>query len=109
MKINIWSLLFLAGCAHHSTSEQAREKLDSRWEDEIGKATKSELIEDFGNPEWCRSDDLGVESCRFYRSKGRKWLGEKKMEKSHYSTFDEILVDFDSSGKLKTFKANAQR
>ena len=102
-------VILASGCAHKSTSAEARDRIESKWEDRVGKATKIDLIEDFGTPEWCRRDDAGEESCRFYRRKGMKWIGESKHERSYYSTYDEILVDFDGSGKLKSFKANAQR
>lgn len=105
----LFIVLVLAACAHKETSTAARKKLDSKWEGAVGEATKSELIEDFGTPEWCRKDDAGEESCRFYRRKGTQWIGEKKTDRKHYSAYDEILADFDSTGKLKSFKANAQR
>lgn len=107
--IIILVLVGMSGCAHKETSSEARSQLDSRWESQLGSATKSELIEDFGTPEWCRKDDSGEESCRFFRPKGTKWIGAHKMDRSYYSAFDEILADFDSVGKLKAFKANAQR
>ncbi len=101
--------IFLAGCAHKESSADARKRLDSKWEEQLGQATKSELIEDFGSPEWCRKDDAGEESCRFYRRKNTQWVGEKKTDRKAYSAYDEVLADFDSTGRLKTFKANAQR
>ena len=103
------AVFLLAGCVHKETSADARKALDSKWEEQLGQATKSELIEAFGSPEWCRKDDSGEESCRFFRRKGTVWIGEKKTEKKYYSTFDEILADFDGTGKLKSFKASSQR
>lgn len=107
--IGVLAILFMFGCAHRESSKEARAKLDAQWESQIGAATKSELIEGFGTPEWCRKDDSGEESCRFYRRKGTQWVGAKKLDKTYYSAYDEILVDFDGQGKLKNFKANAQR
>lgn len=103
-------LSLLCSCAHHETSRDASKALQFKWESELGKATKAELVEDFGTPDWCRSvESAGTESCHFYRRKGTHWVGEKKVEKHPYVTFDEIFADFDSSGLLKSFKAQAQR
>lgn len=109
MKYVFIVMVVIAGCAHKETSSQIRARLDSRWESQLGSATKSELIEDFGIPDWCRKEESGEESCRFFKRKGTQWVGEKKTEKRYYSTYDEILADFDNQGKLKNFKTNAQR
>jgi hypothetical protein len=100
----------LSSCAHkETTSADAKKALVGRYEERIGKATKEDLIEDFGNPEWCRpQEETGNETCRFYRKKDTKWMGGKK-DRVHYEAYDQIFADFDSSGVLKTFKASAQR
>ena len=44
--------LALSSCAHNkeTTSADAKKALVGQYEDRIGKATKEDLIEDFGNP-----------------------------------------------------------
>lgn len=101
----------VAGCASKQTasSTDVKKELETKWEKRVGSATKSDFVEDFGDPEWCRpSEDTGTETCRFYKKKGTKWMGEKT-DRKHYEAFDEIVADFDSKGVLRSFKANAQR
>jgi len=102
-------VLAMAGCGSSPTrSTDVREDLDGEWKDRVGKATKSDLIEKFGNAEWCRPQESGSETCRFYRKVGTKWTGEK-LDRKHYEQFDEVVADFGSDGKLRAYKANAQR
>ena len=96
-------------CSHQQTATQAREALESRYTPRIGKATKQDIMEEFGNPEWCKLDDSGSETCRFILKKGVKWVGTDNTDKTELMQFDQITAQFDSDGVLRSFKANAQR
>ena len=91
------------------SSTEAQEKLHETWSAKVGSATKSELVEHFGNAEWCRKDEIGEETCRFYKKKGTVWMGDDKRDKKSYESFDEVVATFDTKGVLKTYKSNAQR
>ncbi len=88
---------------------EAKKHLDEKYTALVGKATKQDLISDFGNPEWCRMEDNGLEVCRFYRKKGTKWIGEEGRDKKSVSRYDQIIADFDSKGILKAFTSSALR
>ena len=114
MKILLMTLvvcfLFLSGCAgKKASSEEARKELESKWNPQVGKATKTEFVEQFGDAEWCKPDEnSGEEVCRFYLKKGTKWIGDKK-DRKHFEQGDDIVANFDGSGILKSLKAKAQR
>ena len=111
MKPVMLSLVFLLSlnCASKKiNTSDAKQELEDKYSKQIGTATKSDFMEQFGNAEWCRPQPSGDETCRFYLKRGTRWLGEKRDRKS-YEQFDEIVADFDSAGKLKSFTANAQR
>jgi len=100
----------VAGCSHSKmTSGEAQEQLQEKWSAKVGSATKSDLMEQFGNAEWCRADAIGEETCRFYKKKGTVWLGDDKRDKKSYESYDEVVAVFDAKGILKSYKANAQR
>ncbi len=104
-------IAILAGCSGKKTtsSTEARTEMESKWAPMVGKATKTEFVEQYGDAEWCKPiEDTGEETCRFYLKKGIKWVGDKKDHK-HFEQGDNIVADFDSKGVLKTFKAAAQR
>lgn len=107
----VMAAVFLASCASKPiTSREAREKLEQDFSSKVGSATKTDLIESFGNPEWCKVETTGTESCRFYRKKGTKWIGEKQQkDKKPVEMGDQIIADFDKDGILRSFKASAQR
>lgn len=110
--ISVFSLaLLLTGCASApETSKKAQEKLEQNFTDKIGSATKTDLVEYFGNAEWCKVEESGGETCRFYRKKGTKWIGEKDIkDKKALETGDQIIAEFDRDGILRGFKASAQR
>ena len=72
--------------------------------------TKTDLIETFGSPEWCKMEESGSETCRFYRKKGTRWIGDKKQkDKKPIETGDQVIAEFDKEGILRSFKASAQR
>lgn len=89
-------------------TSDARKELEDRYMRRVGTATKSDFIQEFGAPNWCRPQNTGEETCRFYKKLGTKWMGDAS-NRSHYDQFDEMEVDLDTDGKLKGFKANAQR
>lgn len=103
--------LILAACASTpETTQQAQHKLEKNFGDKIGFATKPDLVEYFGHAEWCQLEDSGRETCRFYRKKGTKWIGEKEQkDKKALETGDQIIAEFDREGVLRSFKASAQR
>ena len=102
------AIVSLIGCASKETSAEAQARIEKKYEERVGTARKAELIEDFGTPEWCRANDSGVETCRFFKKKGTKWMGEKR-DRTHYTTYDEIVAEFDEKNVLRAFKASAQR
>ncbi len=102
----------LLGCASkekkgQSTAEALRD-LEMRYSEKVGTSHKSELTEEFGSPQWCEPKPGGAESCRFYRSMGRQWRGDKD-NRTSYEAFDEVVAEFDPNGKLRSYKARAQR
>lgn len=110
-----FALLLIAFCFASCSSKkdvttaEAKKQLDENYSAKIGTATKQELISDFGNPEWCKQEDSGTETCRFYRKKGTKWIGEEGRDKKNISRYDQVIADFDTNGILKSFKASALR
>ena len=104
------ALLVTAGCSHkETTSAQAQKALEEKYTPQIGTATKTELVQEFGNPEWCKpNEETGEETCRFYNKKGVQWMGDK-MDRKHYEKFDQVVANFDSKGILRSFKADALR
>lgn len=111
LSVMLLALVLAAGCASKksTTSGEAREQLEEKWSGRVGSATKSDLMEQFGNAEWCKPNSIGEETCRYYRKKGTVWLGDSKKDKKSYETYDEVIAEFDANGKLKSYKTNAQR
>lgn len=109
--ISLLSSLVLISCSHHhETTKEALAKLEQDFSGQVGTATKGDLIESFGNAEWCKVEDSGTETCRFYRKKGTKWIGEKNQkDKKPVETSDQVVAEFDKDGILRSFKASAQR
>jgi len=104
------SLVIISCSSTPENSSQAKAKLEQDFASKVGSATKTDLIETFGNPEWCKGEEPDGETCRFYRKKGTKWIGEKQQkDKKHIETGDQIIAEFDKDGILKSFKASAQR
>lgn len=104
--------LILASCAgKKETTVEAGEKLKNKWEPKVGSATKNEFVEEYGNPEWCKQEASGDETCRFYRKKGTKWIGDKetKRDKKPVEQYDQVIADFTADGVLKKFTSTAQR
>lgn len=106
----IVAVALVAGCASKKvmSSGEAKAQLQEEWTNRIGTAQKSDLVQTFGNAEWCR-ENSGGEECRFYKKVATNWVGEDKRDKKSYLAFDEVVATFDSEGTLKTVKANAQR
>lgn len=102
--------VFFLGCASKktATSAEAKAELETKYSAKVGTATKMELIEEFGNAEWCKFEDHGGETCRFYVKKGTRWVGDKRDRKS-VDQFDEVIAEFDKGGVLKTYKTRAGR
>ena len=106
----VLSVIYTGCSSAPETSKQAQEKLEENFSEKIGSATKTDLIEYFGNAQWCKLEDSGRETCRFYRKKGVKWIGEKdQKDKKALETGDQIIAEFDREGILRAFKASAQR
>ncbi len=104
-------LAFLVvSCSHAPTSSaNAKELLEEKYRPLVGKATKNDFIENFGEAEWCRPAGDGEETCRYYKKVQTKWVGEEKTSKKDYLAYDEVVADFSRDGTLKDFKAKAQR
>jgi hypothetical protein len=106
------ALAALVGCASNETkSSEAREKLEQAFEPQIGKATKSDFIEQFGPPQWCRPKETGDETCRFARKVGTKWVGDKKdkTDRKRVEQYDNVVTEFDGNGRLRSFEVDTQR
>lgn len=103
-------VLLVGGCGHKKvTSEEANKKLDEKFTPRVGIAKKAELVEYFGKPDWCRTnEETGLETCRFFKKTGTAWTGEKRDSKSH-TQYDEVNCEFDAAGVLKKLGTNAQR
>ena len=104
--------LVFTHCSHQKeNTAQAEKSLQDRYEPKVGSATKNELVEEFGNPEWCKVEPSGSETCRFYHKKGTVWIGDKdnKRDKKPVEEFDQVIADFDGNGTLRSFKSSAQR
>lgn len=105
----VFTALALAGCASGpKMSSEIQGDLQEKWGDRVGKATKSDLVQEFGQAEWCRSRTVGGETCRFRKNRGMKWTGPEK-DRKHHATFDEIVAEFDANGVLRGAEAKAQR
>lgn len=113
MKLLAFTLVVAAaiiGCSSkQTTSQEARKNLEAKFAPQIGTATKTEFVEHFGNAEWCKIEASGGETCRFYRKKGTKWLGDEKRDKKSFEQFEQVIAEFDTNGVLKDFKASAQK
>ncbi len=111
LSLIILAPLLMSSCSSTpETSQQAKEKLEQNYSKKIGSSTKTDLIETFGNPEWCKMEESGSETCRFYRKKGTRWIGDKKqIDKKPIETGDQVIAEFDKEGILRSFKASAQR
>lgn len=104
-------VFFITACASKepkASSTDAADDMYTKYKDRIGIATKATFIEELGNAEWCRANDAGGENCRFYRNRGKKWIGEG-LDKKSVITYDEVIATFDTEGKLRSFKTNSQR
>lgn len=103
--------LFVGCAANETKSSEAREKLEKAFEPQIGKATKSDFIEQFGPAQWCRQQETGTETCRFARKVGTKWVGDKadKTDRKRVEQFDNVLTEFDGNGRLRNFEVDTQR
>lgn len=111
--IPLLALTVLVSCASKPTTQtaEARKDLEKTWKARIGAMSKADVVEEFGNPEWCVQDDNGAtETCRFARKKGVKWVGEKDdMDKKRVDQFDQIIGTFDRTGILRDIEVKSQR
>lgn len=99
-----------AACASKKTlsTADALKDLNSRYEGRIGKARKAELVEEFGQADWCEQKPGGTETCRFYRQMGTIWKGDKE-NRTRYDSYDEVVAEFDPQGIMRDYKARSQR
>lgn len=106
-------LLLIAACSSKpvTQSEESRKDLDKTWKARIGSTTKTDMVEEFGNAEWCTQDEAGAtETCRFLRKKGVKWVGEKNdTDKKRVDQFDQVIGTFDRQGILRDIETKVQR
>lgn len=108
-KIILYGFILLAGCASKpETSTEARGNLEEELKDRVGVATKTEFVEKFGHAEWCDPKPTGEESCRFHKKTGTRWIGAG-LEKKSIDIFDQVVAEFDSSGRLRTYEVKSQR
>lgn len=99
-----------AACASKKTKNtaEALKDLNGRWQTKIGVAAKSELVEEFGQADWCEQKPGGAETCRFYKAMGVIWKGERD-SRTKYEAYDEVVAEFDPQGILRDYKARSQR
>ncbi len=103
-------MIVLAGCASKPTmqSTKAQNDLEEQLVKQVGSGRKADLVESFGDPDWCEQSAAGTETCRFSKVMGEKWIGPKKFQKKTVIK-DEIVADFAPNGTLRSFKVNSQR
>lgn len=102
-------LLALGACASgEKMSSEIQAELAEKWQDRVGRATKSDMVQDLGQPEWCRSRTVGGETCRFRRNLGTKWTGPET-DRKHHAMYDEVIAEFDASGILRKADVKTQR
>ena len=105
----VGGLLVLGGCASKpANSADSVKDLNKRYAEKVGVAAKAELVEEFGSADWCEQKAGGAETCRFYKSLGVQWKGDKENRK-RYEAYDEIIAEFDGQGVLRDYKAKSQR
>ncbi len=106
----VLGLVLIASCAGKGTksSADALKDLNKRYSDKVGAANKTELVEEFGQADWCEQRPGGSETCRFYKSMGTQWKGDKET-RTRYEAYDEVIADFDGKGVLRDYKAKSQR
>ncbi len=112
--LTILLLLGLSACSHKQagdglTSSEARAKLEKKYKDQVGSATKTDFVEYFGSANWCRVKEPNGETCRFYKKLGMKWIGEEGRDKKNLELFDEVVAVFDGQGTLRSYEVSAQR
>lgn len=105
--------VILVSCASKPVTQTttARIDLEKKWKPRIGSATKADIVEELGNPEWCMQDDSGSsETCRFSRKTGVKYVGEADdNDKKRVDQFDQIIGTFDRQGVLRDIEVKTQR
>ena len=103
-------LVLIAACssAPDTTSTESRAEIEDELNKWLGSATKEDLQEKFGKPEWCKQELTGEETCRFRFESGTAWKGPKKF-KTSYTTYDEVLATFGANEALKEYKVKSQR
>lgn len=108
--LTLFCLVLLAACASKKgiNTATAVEDLNRRYSDRVGKAYKTELVEEFGTASWCEPMPGGGENCRFYKSLGTQWRGDKE-HRNRYEAFDEVIAEFDAQGVMRDYKVRAQR
>ncbi len=106
----VLSFILLAGCVGKKTksSADALKDLTANWQSKLGIATKAELVEEFGQADWCEQKPGGAETCRFYKALGIVWKGDRD-NRTKYERYDEIMAEFDPQGILRDYKARTQR
>ncbi len=109
--ILVLPLFVMVSCSSAPKAEKtsnAVKDLDARYAEKVGKANKTELVEEFGTADWCEPKAGGGETCRFYKAMGLQWRGDKE-NRTKYQTFDEVVAEFDSQGVMREYKARSQR
>lgn len=105
----VLTLVFVSACAPKPTkSGDEIQKIEDKWKARIGYSTKSDFVEEYGNPEWCRMSDGQEETCRFYKKLKKRYIGDGRDAKE-VQAYDQVIAEFGVDGKLKSFKADAQR
>jgi hypothetical protein len=91
-----------------NNTTEARANIEDDLKDWVGSATKEDIQEKFGSPEWCKQGVTGEETCRFRVENGTVWKGSKKFRKS-YTAYDEVMATFGANDALKSYKVKSQR
>lgn len=115
MKTGVMITLLLLGASCTSSNRvvqpktyDAKRDIEEKWKPLMGKATKQEFVQEYGAPSWCEFSDGKEETCRFHKTMGEKWVGDR-LNKRRVEIYDEVVATFSVDGTLKTFDPKAQR
>jgi outer membrane protein assembly factor BamE (lipoprotein component of BamABCDE complex) len=106
--------LVIAGCAAMEAQKRLKE-YEGIFEPMVGKARQAEVVRQFGEP--MRKDRLGSTELWYYHipykdpkgAQGSKGLEGGYAVGSESEVFDDLTVEFDQKGYLKSWRGYIQR
>ncbi|MHB8844278.1 MAG: hypothetical protein ACYC7L_05955 [Nitrospirota bacterium] len=107
-------LLLVYGCAAMEAQKRLRE-YEGIFEPMVGKARQADIVHKFGEP--LRRDRIGSTELWYYHipyrdpkgAQGSKGLEGGYAVGSESELFDDITVEFDAKGNLKSWRGYIQR